>query len=102
MTIAEVMKMIEAMGNDAGYEITVIDDCDTIIEVQIHDFEGFDDDYSEVMREYDNPEAVEAFEEMLDEQYDCALEDYGTPYFGDYAVRFDGFNVEVHYDSEDI
>lgn len=86
-TYETVMKMIKAMGNDADFEIK-----DNIIYVTIHDFEGFADDWSEVMREYENPEAVEAFEDLINE---CMIDD-------DDLYHFNGFAVDVYYDSYDI
>ena len=37
------------------------------IEVVIDDFEGFDDDWAEITRDYENPEAVDAFEKYVAE-----------------------------------
>ena len=56
------MELVKACGNDAklyhwsdgGYELT------------LEDFEGFDDDWNEVEREYDNEEAVDALLKWLE------------------------------------
>lgn len=77
----KILEMIKAMGNDVA-EYKVSENCITVI---IDDFDGFDDDWSEVMRDYENPEAVEAFEDYIDE----------------HESEFD-FEVYVDYTSSDI
>lgn len=89
MKFEEMIALIEAMGCDANYVIE-----DGCIFVDIHDFEGFDDDWSEVMRKYEHPKAVEAFEE--------AIESGVRKDWEDEEVWFDGFCVSVYYDSYDI
>lgn len=65
-------------------------------DVTLQDFEGFDEDWSEIDREYDDPEAVDAFLEMLDRE--CVSHE------GDFYVvyHFEGFDVKVGYASFDI
>lgn len=95
MTKEMMMAQIEALGHDAfvdEYE----EDGEMVISVTLRDFEGFDDDWSEIMRDYDHPEQVEAFEEMLEEE---CIEEFGDLY-GYYV--FDGFTVELGYSSFDI
>ena len=57
----KLLEMIKAMGEDV-YDYKVSEGC---IEVVIDDFEGFDDDWSEITRDYENPEAVDTFEEYV-------------------------------------
>ena len=77
----KILEMIKAMGNDvADYKIL-----EGYITVVIDDFEGFDDDWSEIMRDYENPDAVDAFEEYVTE----------------HESEFD-FEICVDYTSSDI
>lgn len=62
----------------------------------VNDFEGFDEDWSEVDHEFVNAELVEAIEDALDEMADEVVGDFYVEYhFGD-AV------VELGYTSYDI
>ena len=94
MTYEEMMAMIEGLGADA--EMMILDKEEMVLDVTLQDFEGFDDDWSEIYRDYDHPEAVEQFEDMLDTA--CLSRE------GDYYVRyhFDGFTVRLGYASYDI
>ena len=84
-----VIAMLEGLGCDVDYSIT-----DGDLYVTLNDFEGFDDDWSEVMREYDHPDEVEAFESFL-EQF---------AHEGDLYVIYhlEGFDLELGYTSFDI
>ena len=93
MTLEKMMAMVEALGDDASMWY---DEDEKVLDVTLRDFEGFDDDWSEIMRDYDHPEAVEAFKEMLETE--CSSQE-GDFYF-DY--HFDGFTVELGYSSYDI
>ncbi len=93
MTLEKMMAMVEALGDDASMWY---DEEEKVLDVTLRDFEGFDDDWSEIMRDYDHPEAVEAFKEMLETE--CSSQE-GDFYF-DY--HFDGFTVELGYSSYDI
>lgn len=93
MTLEKMMAMVEALGDDASMWY---DEEEKVLDVTLRDFEGFDDDWSEIMRDYDHPEAVEAFLEMLETE--CSSQE-GDFYF-DY--HFDGFTVELGYSSYDI
>lgn len=91
MTYEMMKKAIEALGDDATLWVH-----DDMLDVTFEDFEGFDDDWDEVMREYDDEEAVDAFIEMLERE--CVTKE------GDFYVTylFDGFKVQVGYASYDI
>lgn len=87
-----MLAAIEALGADAD----LFDAEDYCLDVTLEDFEGFDDDWSEVFRDYDDPEAVERFEEMLEAE--CSSQE------GDFYVvyHFEGFDVRLGYASFDI
>ena len=91
MTYEMMVATLEALGEDVSYSVR-----DGFFRVTLEDFEGFDDDWSEVEREYDDPEAVERFEEMLEAE--CSSQE------GDFYVvyHFEGFDVQLGYASFDI
>lgn len=91
MTYEQVLKMAEALEDDA--RVYDFEDC---ICVDFNDFKGFDDDWSEIMRDYDDADAVKAFEEMLKAEAEEINEDFYTTYC------FKGFFVKVGYTSYDI
>lgn len=66
------------------------------IHVDLNDFEGFDDDWCEVMRDYDDAQRVDSFIAWLDDN--CIAQE------GDYYVHytFEGFVVVLGYTSYDI
>jgi hypothetical protein len=67
--------------------------CGDYTDLTFEDFEGFDDDWSEVFRDYAEPELVEELEDFLDEVAE-----------GDFYQRFefDGVTYQVGYASFDI
>ena len=65
------------------------------ISLTVLDFEGFDEDYGEVMAHYDE-EAVASLLEWLEEHCVSMEENFYTIYY------FDGFEVSVGYESYDI
>ena len=92
MTREMMVAAIENLGADASmYEYA-----DGMIAVTLEDFEGFDDDWSEIDREYDNEEAVDAFLEMLEAECSSKEGDFYRVY------HFEGFNVQLGYASFDI
>lgn len=93
MTYEEMVQAIQALGDDAEFDF---DEEEACFFVTFQDFEGFDVDWSEIMRKFDDVEAVFAFEDMLEEQ--C------ISYEGDYYVyyHFDEFDVRIGYASFDI
>ena len=92
MTREMMVVAVKALGTDASFW----ERSDGTLDVTLEDFEGFDDDWSEVDREYDDEEAVDAFLEMLERE--CVSQE------GDFYVtyHFEGFNVELGYASFDI
>ena len=91
MTYEMMMATLEALGEDVSFDVD-----DMVFDVTLQDFEGFDEDWSEVSREYDHPDAVDAFLEMLETECESSEGDF---YF---TYHFDGFDVELGYASYDI
>lgn len=92
MTREMMLTAIEALGADAS----LWDEKDYCLDVTLEDFEGFDADWSEVDREYDDEEAVEAFLEMLEAECSSREGDFYVVY------HFEGFDVQLGYASFDI
>jgi hypothetical protein len=92
MTREMMLTAIEALGADAS----LWDEEDYCLDVTLEDFEGFDADWSEVDREYDDEEAVEAFLEMLEAECSSREGDFYVVY------HFEGFDVQLGYASFDI
>lgn len=87
--------MIAAIKN-LGADATLWEYSDGLLEVTFEDFEGFDEDWSEIFREYDNEEAINTFLEMLDRECVSCEDDLYVTY------HFEGFDVQVGYASFDI
>lgn len=92
MTFDEMINAIKALGDDASYDIKD----DVVIAVTLQDFVGFDEHWNEIMRDYDDEDAVDAFVKMLENKCDFAEGDFYRDY------QFDGFAVELGYASYDI
>lgn len=93
-----ILKMLEELGADVSYtdwtSLEVEDN--TYISVYFNDFDGFDEDWSEIDREYDDPSKVEKMLNFLEENCSSKEDDFYTRYY------FDGFYVKVGYSSYDI
>lgn len=87
----EMRALLDALQGDIFYS-----EDEEGFDVTVDDFDGFDDDWAEVDRDYDDPEGVEAFLDMLEEKCDRQEGDYYVTYY------FDGFYVEIGYSSFDI
>ena len=86
-----LMALINACENDVYFFKK-----DRMIDLTINDFEGFDGNWNEVMRDYDNPNAVGALLDWLNANCVSKVGKF-------YAVySFDGFAVQVGYASFDI
>lgn len=94
MTILEMMTTLEACGDVTVWGRTT--DEGTVYDVTVEDFEGFDDDWCEVERDFVMEDLVDEFLEALDEQ---ALRVEGDFYYDYY---FDGFRIHLGYASYDI
>ena len=90
-----IIAMLKKMGEDVDYRVRKINDNKPELVITINDFDGFDDDWSEVMRDYDE-EAEGALIEWLEEH--CISED-GDLYS---SYQFEEFDVQLGYTSFDI
>ena len=81
MTMEMVMELLGTLGDDVDIHV-----CADVVRVTVEDFEGFDDDYEEVDRDF-NEDAVEAVYDKLSDT--CISED------GDYYhyFHFEDFTV---------
>ena len=86
-----LMTLIDACKNDVDFF-----EEDRMIDLTIIDFEGFDDNWNEVMWDYDNPNAVDALLDWLNANCVSKVDDLYTTY------SFDGFAVHLGYASFDI
>lgn len=86
-----ILERIEQLGADASVLVG-----DERIYVTLEDFDGFDEDWSEIERPFDHPELVDGFLEWLRAECDYSDEEFTMYYhFGDLVVV-------VHYSSMDI
>lgn len=90
-----IIAMLEKMKEDVDYRVRELDGELPELVITVDDFEGFDDDWSEVMRDYD-VEAVDGLIEWLEEH--CISEE-GDLYS---YYHFEGFDVQLGYTSFDI
>ena len=91
MKMKKIIEKLETIKTDFDYYVD-----NNEIHVTIHDFEGFDEDWSEVERELENHKAVEKVFEWLEENADEVEDDYYQYYY------FGGVVVCLGYDSFDI
>lgn len=92
MTKDMMLAAIAALKNDASLWI----EDDYCLHVTLEDFDGFDDNWSEIDRPFDDADAVEAFLEMLENKCISFEDDYYSVY------HFNDFDVKVGYSSFDI
>lgn len=92
-----IIRMLKKMGNDVDYSIYNDKEIGKNLIITINDFEGFDEDGSEVMRDYDI-EAVETLLEWLEKH--CVSEDNADSLYHEY--KFENFYVQFGYSSYDI
>lgn len=90
-----IIAMLEKMSEDVDYRVREIEDEKPELVITVDDFEGFDEDWSEIMRDYD-VEAVDGLIEWLEEH--CISED-GDLYS---YYHFEEFDVQLGYSSFDI
>ncbi len=86
-----VMEMLSQVGDDL-----MVDVYDDQVHVVVEDFEGFDEDWSEVYRELDDAEAVYSVQEQLSEMCLSMVDDFYLYY------HFEGFSVCWGYASFDV
>ena len=90
-----IIAMLEKMSEDVDYRVREIEDEKPELVITVDDCEGFDEDWSEIMRDYD-VEAVDGLIEWLEEH--CISED-GDLYS---YYHFEEFDVQLGYSSFDI
>ena len=90
MTKNEVMNLINTLNDD----VIVFEHGDTI-RVTVCDFEGFDADWNEVMREYNEGKVNEVIDALVDNANEVVSNLYTY-------ISFDGFTVILGYESFDI
>ena len=91
MTINNIIAQFDRISEDSWYEVM-----DNRIELSINDFEGFDEHWSEIDREFIDEDAVGEVLKWLEENAD---------YIDGYLYRYYHFGeiiVEVGYTSYDI
>ena len=91
MTIETIIAQLDRISADSYYDIS-----DNHIDLTIDDFEGFDDDWCEVDREFVDADAVEEVLEWLEENADCVDGDFYCYYhFGEIVVEvgYTSFNI---------
>jgi hypothetical protein len=83
MTIKTITTQLDRISADSWYYVT-----DNNINLIINDFEGFDENWSEVDREFIDEDTVEEVLEWLEENADNVDGDfYCYYYFGDIVVQ---------------
>ena len=88
----EIVARAEALDEDI-----FVMESDNTIRLTVNDFEGFNTDWEEVMRDLDDEQGVQ---ELLEYIATNALEAYTDTLYKTYA--FEGFSVIVGYGSYDI
>jgi len=91
MTREMVLELLATLGSD----VDVYERMDGTIRVTVEDFEGFDEEWSEMDRDYDE-DAVDAVYERLEAEASEVSGDFYR-YF-----QFDGFTVVWGYASMDV
>lgn len=90
ITFEEIIAQLDRISADSWYDVS-----GDYIHLTIDDFEGFDDDWCEVLH-LDEPLMVEEVLDWLEEHADCLDEDYHLAY------RFGDILVDIDYTSDDI
>ena len=90
-----IIAMLEKMGEDVEYRVREIEEEKPELVITIDDFEGFDEDWSEIMREYD----IDAVHDLIDWLEEHCISEDGDFYSYYY---FEEFDVQLGYSSYDI
>lgn len=91
MTIETITAQLNRISTGAWYTVT-----DNHIDLTIDDFEGFDENWSEIDREFVDEGTVDEVLEWLEENADCVDDNFYRCY------HFGEIVVEVDYTSFDI
>lgn len=91
MTMEMVMELLATAGDDL-----IVMDWDDSIDVEVNDFEGFDDDWAEIIRDVKNGELVDEIYETLKREALSVDEDFYVEF------QFEGFSLSWGYASYNI
>ena len=91
MTIENIIAQLDRISADSSYEID-----GNLISLTIEDFEGFDENWSEIERDFVDENAVDEVLEWLEKNADLVEPDFYSQY------HFGKIVVEVGYASYDI
>lgn len=86
-----ILEKLNNLGNDVDFN-----EYNGVIEIDFNDFCGFDEDWNEVLRDYDNPSMVSELLDFLSNNCKEVVNDFYTTYI------FNDFQVIVGYASYDI
>ena len=87
--------LLEQLVNECGVDVDMIKLNDNY-HLDFNDFEGFDENYNEILRDYETPQAVSNLINWLNDNCLYCDEAYYTTY------TFNGFVVKIGYGSYDI
>ena len=90
-----IIAMLKKISEDVEYYVHKIEGEKPKLEITVYDFEGFDEDWSEIMRDYD-VDAVQNLIDWLEEHCISKDDDFYSYYY------FEDFDVELGYSSYDI
>lgn len=91
MTMEMVMELLATAGDDL-----IVMDWDDSIDVEVNDFEGFDDDWAEIIRDVENGELVDEIYETLKREALSVDEDFYVEF------QFEDFSLSWGYASYNI
>jgi hypothetical protein len=90
-----IIAMLEKMSEDVSYDLFDYEEEGKILHITVEDCEGFDENWHEIMRDYD-ADAVRELTDWLDTHCIKKEEPYSVYYY------FEGFEVRFGYSSYDI
>lgn len=93
MTRNEVIELLNA--NATEFDFIDWDDVDNSIDIEVNDFEGFDDNWAEIIRDYDREVVEKVYDTLKDNCVEC-IEDFYTTF------KFEDFEISWGYASYNI
>lgn len=91
MTIENIITQLDRISTDSWYQVF-----ENYIDLTIDDFDGFDEDWSEICREFVDENAVEEVLEWLEENADYIEGDlYHYYHFGEIVVEVGYTSFEI-------
>lgn len=88
MFVETITAQLDRISADSYYDVN-----DNHIDLTINDFEGFDDNWCEVYREFVDAKAIEEVFEWLEENADCVDDDFY--HFGEIVVEVDYISFDI-------